>query len=104
MGMQMEVGKFRHEGGSPFYVESVVDKEVYRFRPARLKQLPLDAYFRASAPTMLWKIFKPSDDPSISSLERSGCGIIPSTFRPSLQMPAMLSSDPLGFAAGVTSP
>jgi len=42
------------------------------------------------------KIFPPSSEPRSFSLERSGCGIIPSTFRPSSQIPAMLSSDPLG--------
>ena len=49
-------------------------------------------------------IFSPSFMPSTSSLARSGCGIIPRTLRPSLQMPAMFSSDPLGFASSVSSP
>ena len=42
--------------------------------------------------------------PSSGSLARSGCGIMPSTLRPSLQMPAMFSSEPLGLASAVTSP
>ena len=59
----------------------------------------MDRYFTAMAPTMDSKILKPSVPPSSGSLERSGCGIIPSTFRPGLQIPAMLSSDPLGLAS-----
>src|SRR5207302_3208003 len=47
------------------------------------------------------KIFAPSAEPSRLSLQRSGCGIIPRTLRPGLQIPAMLSSDPLGLAAEV---
>ena len=62
------------------------------------------AYFTAMAPTMDSKILNPSVPPSSGSLERSGCGIIPSTFRPGLQIPAMLSRDPLGLASGVISP
>ena len=61
-------------------------------------------YFAAIADTSEWKIFAPSVMPSSGSLARSGWGIIPSTLRPSLQMPAMFSSDPLGLASAVTSP
>ena len=50
------------------------------------------------------KIFQPSSDPRISSLDRSGCGIIPRTFLPALRMPAMLLREPFGFASGVISP
>ena len=49
-------------------------------------------------------ILKPSVQPKAGSLARSGCGIIPSTLRPGLQIPAILSSDPLGFASELTSP
>ena len=50
------------------------------------------------------KMSLPSLDPSKSSQARSGCGINPSTLRSRLQMPAMLSRDPLGLAAPVTFP
>src|SRR5579871_2801154 len=58
----------------------------------------------ASASTMEAKIFQPSDDPSSRSLDRSGWGIIPSTFLPAFRIPAMLLSEPLGFASLVISP
>ena len=50
------------------------------------------------------KIFKPSAEPSRCSLDRSGCGIIPSTFLPGFRIPAMFDSDPFGFASDVTAP
>ena len=53
---------------------------------------------------MDWKMGKPSAEPSSSSLERSGWGIMPSTLRPSLSTPAMFSSEPLGLASAVISP
>ena len=68
------------------------------------KKMRRTAYFTAMAPTMDSKILNPSMPPNSGSLERSGCGIIPSTFRPGLQIPTMLSSDPLGLASGVISP
>jgi hypothetical protein len=49
-------------------------------------------------------IFIPSVEPRSASEERSGCGIIPRTLRPALQIPAMLSSEPLGLASAVTVP
>ena len=61
-------------------------------------------YFPAIAPTSDWKILIPSVQPSSGSAERSGCGIMPRTLRPGLQMPAMFSSEPLGLASGVISP
>src|SRR3954470_1068251 len=65
----------------------------------------VEVYFAATLDcTIAWNSFNPSAEPSKPSLERSGCGIIPRTLRPSLQMPAMLSSEPFGFAAAVTSP
>src|SRR6185437_12094478 len=51
------------------------------------------------AATIDWKMRRPSAEPSNASLERSGCGIMPSTLRPSLRMPAMFASDPFGFAS-----
>ena len=64
----------------------------------------LARYFSAMTPARDSKILKPSVQPSASSLARSGCGIIPSTLRPGLQIPAMFSSEPLGLAAAVISP
>src|SRR6266487_1903369 len=52
---------------------------------------------------MLSKMSRPSALPSSGSQARSGWGINPATFRRSLQMPAMFSSDPLGFAVSVAS-
>ena len=46
------------------------------------------------------KIFQPSADPSSFSLDRSGWGIIPSTFLFAFRMPAMLLNEPLGLASG----
>src|SRR5216683_551552 len=54
------------------------------------------AYFTAMAPTRDSKILNPSVPPNSGSLERSGWGIIPNTFRPGLQIPATFSSDPFG--------
>ena len=61
-------------------------------------------YFVTIAPTSDWKILKPSVPPSSGSAARSGCGIMPSTLRPSLQIPAIFSREPLGFASRVISP
>jgi hypothetical protein len=61
-------------------------------------------YIVASASTIEAKIFQPSADPRITSLERSGCGIMPRTFLFSLRMPAILPREPLGLASGVMSP
>src|SRR5713226_4444812 len=66
----------------------------------------MPGYFAAitPAPTSDSKILSPSVQPRADSLARSGCGIIPRTLRPGLQMPAMLSSEPLGFDSAVISP
>src|SRR5208282_5949033 len=61
-------------------------------------------YFVAIAPTNDSKILKPSVPPSSGSAARSGWGIMPRTLRPGLQIPAIFSSDPLGFASVVISP
>ena len=45
---------------------------------------------------------RPSALPSAGSHARSGCGIRPTTLRRSLQMPAMLCSEPFGLAASVS--
>src|SRR5262245_28646060 len=44
-------------------------------------------------------IWRPPSSPRIRSDARSGCGISAMTFPASLLTPAMLSCDPLGFAA-----
>ena len=46
----------------------------------------------------------PSALPRIASVQRSGCGIMPSTLRRALTMPAMLRAEPLGLASGVIVP
>src|ERR1700686_5385567 len=46
----------------------------------------------------------PSVPPSSASAQRSGCGIMPSTLPRALTIPAMLCSEPLGFALEVTRP
>src|SRR5882724_8240014 len=50
------------------------------------------------------KIFAPSALPSRESEARSGCGIKPKTFRSRLQIPAMFSIEPFGFASETTWP
>src|SRR2546423_12164655 len=50
------------------------------------------------------KISRPSLEPNRSSQARSGCGIRPSTSRELLQMPAILSREPFGFAASMAFP
>src|SRR5215472_11826371 len=50
------------------------------------------------------KIFAPSALPSRASDARSGCGMRPKTFRSRLQMPAMFSVEPFGFASGTIRP
>ena len=47
------------------------------------------------------KITRPSALPSSGSHARSGCGIMPTTLRASLQMPAIAFTDPFGFAVVV---
>src|SRR5262249_48572887 len=57
-----------------------------------------------SASSIDRNINRPSSLPSMSSAHRSGCGIIPRTLPSGLMIPAMLSSEPFGFASGVTLP
>src|SRR4051794_37230661 len=57
-----------------------------------------------SAATTDWSMTRPSALPSGPSHARSGCGMRPTILRASLQMPAMLLTDPFGFAASVASP
>src|SRR4029077_17588774 len=61
-------------------------------------------YLLAKAPIMEWKIFIPSVPPSSGPDALSGCGIMPTTLPPALQMPAILPSEPLGLADGETPP
>ena len=50
------------------------------------------------------QIARPSSPPSAGSEARSGWGIMPTTLRRALQIPAMSSTDPLGLASGSRSP
>ncbi len=58
------------------------------------------AAWRTRLSTIERKMTSPSAEPSGVSTARSGCGIIPRTFRSRLQIPAMPASDPFGFASG----
>jgi hypothetical protein len=64
----------------------------------------LTIYRATNAETMELNIFTPSVQPSSGSAERSGWGIMPTTFLPALQIPAMLSKEPLGLAEAEISP
>jgi len=88
------------------YDASPWDEEGWELLLKNCRSELLEEHYFAATPdcTIAWKSFSPSAEPSKPSLDRSGCGIMPSTLRPSLQMPAMLSSDPFGFAAAVRSP
>src|SRR6266545_3937299 len=61
-------------------------------------------YRGAIAPTSDWNTLNPSVPPSSGSAARSGWGIMPRTLPPGPQIPAMLSSDPFGFASEVIWP
>src|ERR1700677_1078138 len=50
--------------------------------------------------TIELRITRPSTDPSPASMARSGCGIMPSTLRSRLQIPAIPAIDPFGLASG----
>ena len=47
---------------------------------------------------------RPSVPPSNSSLQRSGCGMRPTTFPAAFATPAMFAVLPFGFASGVAAP
>src|SRR6266487_2585665 len=66
-------------------------------------QAAFDTVLLCSAWMRLWKIKRPSALPSIVSHARSGCGINPPTLRRSLHIPAIFQSEPLEFAASVSS-
>src|SRR5947208_6925247 len=50
------------------------------------------------------KMRRPSTPPSSGSHARSGCGIMPTTFRDSLQTDAIALAEPLGFHASASRP
>src|SRR5262249_53217631 len=58
----------------------------------------------AIAPTTDSKIMRPSTPPTSGSHARSGCGIIPTTLRCSLQIAAIAFTDPFGFQASSSRP
>src|SRR5581483_6648624 len=58
----------------------------------------------ANAFTIDSRMTSPSTLPSRGSQARSGCGIMPTTLRRSLQMPAFAWTDPFGFAASSRRP
>ena len=77
---------------------------LQQFRGVPDRYAARDAGRDAWAAAMLSKMDRPSSQPRMASLARSGCGISPATLNRSLAMPAMLSSDPLGFAPPSTPP
>src|SRR6266852_4033048 len=89
--------------GSPLKQKQRVGSLRRRFFGKYRGRVLLD-YFVAIAPTNDWKILNPSVQPSSGSDERSGWGIMPRTFRPALQIPAILSREPFGLASTVTRP
>ena len=54
--------------------------------------------------TIDWRMTSPSTLPSSGSQARSGCGIMPATFRASLQRPAMAFTEPFGLASSSRRP
>jgi len=67
-----------------------------RFDAVTFKRLLID-HAGANALTMDSRMTRPSVPPSADSHARSGCGIIPTTLRRSLQIPAIACSEPFGF-------
>jgi hypothetical protein len=69
--------------------------------PAGLSRAPAPRLTSAPtvfiAPTLDSKISRPSTPPTSGSHARSGCGIMPTTFLASLQMPAIALTEPFGF-------
>src|SRR5262249_34762761 len=76
---------------------------LVRREPVAIESLAID-HRTAIAPTIDSKIMRPSTPPSSGSHARSGCGIIPTTLRRSLQMAAIAFTDPLGFHASSSRP
>src|SRR5688572_15752064 len=76
--------------------ESVLRDKVVGNRHREVASARSDTAFTADSNST-----SPSALPIASSQARSGCGINPTTFLPSLQIPAMLFSDPFGLAAAV---
>src|SRR5439155_452303 len=50
------------------------------------------------APARDWRMTSPSVDPIRASAARSGCGIMPATFRFLLRIPAMSRTEPFGLS------
>src|SRR5215467_4583599 len=81
--------------------------EIFRGGVGGLHHVLIKFDFRLaflSASSIDRNINRPSSLPSMSSAHRSGCGIMPRTLPSGLMIPAMLSSEPFGFASGVTLP
>ena len=83
--------------------ESGDAREGRRGGPAALKPVGLlvqaAALDAVAAATKARSSTRPSSEPRRAELARSGWGISPTTFPASLAMPAMASTDPLGFSA-----
>src|SRR5262245_65941606 len=89
--------------------EKLHDAVVFvALQPVSVEQLLIDhrtaAHLTAMAPTIDSKIMRPSTPPTSGSQARSGCGIMPTTLRRSLQMLAIACTEPFGFHASSTWP
>src|SRR5262249_62371361 len=93
-----ELGQVRLTAEERQYALVFVGLEAVTFEDLRVNHL------MAIALTMDSKIARPSTPPSSGSQARSGCGIMPTTFRASLQMPAIACTDPFGFQPSSRAP
>src|SRR5262245_11840051 len=86
--------------------------ELFASEPVALEDLRVDhagcwtkpSGKRSPATINEVKITRPSRPPRSASQARSGCGIMPTTLRVSLQSPAIAPTDPFGFHASSTCP
>ena len=90
------------DGGAHSFLNPGVLDMMPPYHPAPVDQHPDQTFVMAAA--IDWNTPRPSLLPSSASAQRSGCGIMPRTFRPLLQMPAMLRAEPFGFDWRVTRP
>src|SRR5216117_4026434 len=76
---------------------------LVRLQPVTFEHLRID-HRTAIALTIDSKIMRPSSPPSSASQARSGCGIMPTTLRDRLQIPAIACTDPFGFHSSASCP
>src|SRR5439155_6315989 len=98
-GEDAELGQVRFPAKKPHDPIVFVGLEAVAF-----DRLGIDGHAVANAFTMDSRMTRPSTQPRAGSAARSGWGIMPTTFRASLQMPAIACSDPFGFATSSSRP